>query len=101
MAAVEQINVILNSLADNHGRRRVDRQTGCEKDVTAPNQTEGPVVVGMGASAGGLEAVQRFLKHMSPNSGMAFVLVQHLDPGHESILSDLLARNTKMPIEQI
>jgi two-component system, chemotaxis family, CheB/CheR fusion protein len=79
----------------------MERKTGCEQDVTAPNRTENPVVVGIGASAGGLEAVQRFLKHMPQDSGMVFVLVQHLDPGHESILSDLLAHHTKIPIEQI
>ena len=48
-------------------------------------------VVGIGASAGGLDAFKKFLKAMPENSGMAFVLVQHLDPNHESLLPKLLA----------
>src|SRR5712692_9323680 len=43
-------------------------------------------VVGIGASAGGLEAAKQFLEHLAPDTGMAFVLVQHLDPKHESLL---------------
>lgn len=57
-----------------------------------------PVVVGIGASAGGLEAFQAFFGRMPPDSGMAFVLVSHLDPTHESLLADLLDRNTDMEV---
>jgi two-component system CheB/CheR fusion protein len=53
-------------------------------------------IVGIGASAGGLEAVMQLLKALPPDTGMAFVLVQHLDPNHESALSSLLSRNTQM-----
>jgi two-component system, chemotaxis family, CheB/CheR fusion protein len=55
-------------------------------------------VVGIGASAGGLEAVTHLLQHLPLNTGMAFVVVQHLDPTHESALTQLLARATKMPV---
>jgi two-component system CheB/CheR fusion protein len=55
-------------------------------------------IVAMGASAGGLEAFQQFFKNMPPDSGMAFVLVQHLDPGHPSAMTDILSRQTKMPV---
>lgn len=48
-------------------------------------------VVGISASAGGLDAFKKFLKAIPENSGMAFVLVQHLDPNHESLLPKLLA----------
>jgi two-component system, chemotaxis family, CheB/CheR fusion protein len=58
-------------------------------------------VVGIGASAGGLEAFTQFLQALRPNTGMAFVLVQHLEPTHESILPRLLAKATKMPVEEI
>jgi len=58
-------------------------------------------VVGIGASAGGLEACTTMLSHLPLDSGMAFVLVQHLDPKHESVLSDLLARSTRMPVMQV
>jgi two-component system CheB/CheR fusion protein len=57
-------------------------------------------VVGIGASAGGLEAFTQFLKNLPENTGMAFVMVQHLDPHHESVLAELLATHTTMPVEQ-
>jgi len=55
-------------------------------------------IVGIGASAGGLEALEQFFRHTPPNTGLAFVLVQHLDPGHASMLSEILQRSTKMPV---
>ena len=58
-------------------------------------------VVGIGASAGGLDAFKKLLKAIPENSGMAFILVQHLDPAHESILVDLLQRVTKIPVQEI
>src|SRR3954454_8292088 len=56
-------------------------------------------VVGMGASAGGLEAFTAVLRALPADTGMAFVLVQHLDPKHESMLVDLLMKATSMPLE--
>jgi len=58
-------------------------------------------VVGMGASAGGLEAFTEFLKHLPEKTGMAFVLVQHLDPKHSSVLRDLLSRKTRIPVVEV
>lgn len=55
-------------------------------------------IVGIGASAGGLEAMNLMLKHLPARTGMAFVLVQHLDPTHESALTAILARTTDMPV---
>ena len=55
-------------------------------------------VVGIGASAGGLEAFSLLVKNLEFNTGMAFVLVQHLDPSHESILAELLVKQTRMPV---
>ena len=57
-------------------------------------------IIGIGASAGGLEAFELFFKTIPANSGMAFVLVPHLDPGHASMLSDILQRNTTMPVHE-
>ena len=57
--------------------------------------------MGVGASAGGLEAFQRLLKALPTNSGMAFVLVQHLDPEHESLLTRLLSRSTRLPVTEV
>ncbi len=58
-------------------------------------------VVGIGASAGGLEAFKTFFQAMPTHSDMAFVLVQHLDPNHESMMTDLLAKYTQMPVLEI
>ena len=57
-------------------------------------------VVGIGASAGGLEAFSRLLQSLPADTGMAFVLVQHLDPQHPSLLSHLLAGKTAMPVSE-
>jgi two-component system, chemotaxis family, CheB/CheR fusion protein len=58
-------------------------------------------IVGIGASAGGLEAFKQFFTQMPPGSGMAFVLVQHLDPTQKSLLVDLIQRATAMPVSQV
>jgi two-component system CheB/CheR fusion protein len=59
------------------------------------------LVVGLGASAGGLEAVRKLLATLPPRTGMAFVLIQHLDPPtHKSMLVDLLSRDTAMDVLQ-
>lgn len=55
-------------------------------------------IVGLGASAGGLEAFEQFFRRIPARSGMAFVLVQHLDPAHVSILTTILQRSTAMPV---
>jgi two-component system CheB/CheR fusion protein len=58
-------------------------------------------IVGIGMSAGGLEVATAFLNAMPPDSGMGFVIVQHLDPTRESLLAELLGRATAMPVVQI
>ncbi len=55
-------------------------------------------VVGIGASAGGLLALEQFLSHVPPHSGMAFVIVQHLDPNRHGMLVELLQRQSVMPV---
>ncbi|QPC95938.1 chemotaxis protein CheB [Mesorhizobium sp. INR15] len=58
-------------------------------------------IVGIGMSAGGLEVATAFLNAMPTDSGMGFVIVQHLDPTRESMLADLLSRETAMPVVQV
>ena len=58
------------------------------------------LIVALGASAGGLDAFKAFFTAMPPQSGMAFVLVQHLDPDHKSLLVELLSKHTAMPVVQ-
>ena len=55
-------------------------------------------IVGIGASAGGLEALEQFFRHAPTQGGMAFVLVQHLDPSHPSLLTEILQRTTALSI---
>ena len=57
-------------------------------------------IVGIGASAGGLEALEQFLAHVPANSGMAFVIIQHLDPTYKGMMPELLQRATPMAVFQ-
>lgn len=59
-----------------------------------------PRIVGIGASAGGLEALEAFLSHMPADSGLAFVIIQHLDPVHKGVMPELLQRITPMRVTQ-
>jgi two-component system CheB/CheR fusion protein len=69
-------------------------------DSAAPNRTALTRVVGLGASAGGLEALQQFLANVPPASGLAYIVVQHLDPTHKAMLTELLQRSTAMPVHE-
>jgi len=66
----------------------------------ATSSASGPGIVGIGASAGGLEAFGRLLSHLAPHTGLAYVLVQHLAREHESLLPQLLGRATTIPVVQ-
>ncbi len=55
-------------------------------------------VVGIGASAGGLEALEQFFSHVKPECGMAFVVIQHLDPERKGMMPELLQRSTRLPV---
>jgi two-component system, chemotaxis family, CheB/CheR fusion protein len=68
--------------------------------MTSRNNHPCPIV-GMGASAGGFEAFQKFFAHMPPDTGMGFVLVQHLAPMHETLMPELLSKHILMPVEQV
>jgi two-component system, chemotaxis family, CheB/CheR fusion protein len=74
--------------------------SGEAPEPTALTRSRLPVV-GIGASAGGLEAATTFFKQLSPQLGMAYVLVLHLDPVHESKLTEILARTTTMQVVQV
>ena len=75
--------------------------------LSSPDRSDSPEdigdrfpVVGIGASAGGLEAFSQLLSHLPIDTGMAFVLVQHLDPNQPSLLSQILARTTQMRVQE-
>ncbi len=91
-----------------HGSRRQKRPAVARKaTLRPPAQTRGrPAgrsfpIVGLGASAGGLEALEQFLGHVPKECGLGFVVVQHLDPTHKGIMVELLQRGTAMPVVQI
>src|SRR5579859_788607 len=65
-----------------------------------PRDGENFLIVAIGASAGGLDACRKFLDALPAVTGMAFVLVQHLDPTHESMMVDLLTSHTPMAVLQ-
>jgi len=58
-------------------------------------------IVGVGASAGGLDAFRKFIENISEDSGMAYVLVQHLAPKYESLLPEILSKSTALPVHEI
>jgi chemotaxis methyl-accepting protein methylase len=78
-----------------------------KQDASSPKETpsrQEPLpfpIVGIGASAGGLEALEQFLRQVPENSGLAFVIVQHLDPTHIGIMPELLQRTTTMEVFQV
>ncbi|HEV2455474.1 MAG TPA: chemotaxis protein CheB, partial [Verrucomicrobiae bacterium] len=83
---------------------RRKKQTARAARRTAPGAS--PVIpsfpiIGIGTSAGGLEALEHFLSHVPRNSGMAFVIVQHLDPTRKGVMPELLQRNTGMKVIQV
>ncbi|HJA12696.1 MAG TPA: PAS domain-containing protein [Candidatus Mediterraneibacter merdipullorum] len=59
-----------------------------------------PLIAGIGASAGGLEALQQFFQHMPGNSGLSFVVIQHLSPDYKSLMADILGKHTEMTVLQ-
>jgi len=87
--------------------RQLKTGTGRPKAATSPNLSASVnrkpasfLVVGVGASAGGLDACRHLLRALPADSGMAFILVQHLDPTHESMMVELLASHTTMKVCQ-
>jgi two-component system CheB/CheR fusion protein len=71
------------------------------KKTLSPKPGPRCCVVAMGASAGGLEVFQEFFDRMPEDSGMAFVLIQHLDPHHQTLMPELLTKHTTMPVIEI
>ncbi|GAX36921.1 signal transduction histidine hinase [Nodularia sp. NIES-3585] len=71
------------------------------KQVSQVSQNELFPVVGMGASAGGLEAFRELISHLPTDTGMAFVLIQHLSPHQKSLLTEIISRTTQMPVVEV
>jgi two-component system CheB/CheR fusion protein len=93
----------LKSFLDSPRRIRLPESDQVLEERPARNENTGEParIVGIGASAGGLEAFTELLKHLPVDAGVAYVLVQHLDPTHRSLLSELLAKTTTLPVREI
>ena len=76
---------------------RAAEKTGAASGSDLP----GFPIVGIGASAGGLEAFRQLLAHLPVDTGMGFILVQHLDPSHESMSADIFSRATRMKVAEV
>lgn len=79
--------------------KKNNSKTAKSKSLTA-SQNHFPVVA-IGASAGGLEAMIELLKYLPPDTGMAFIYVQHLSPDHKSMLTEILSNKTTMKVQEI
>ncbi len=77
-----------------------EKSQSTQESEVVKDQSEFPIV-GIGASAGGLEAFSQLLEHLPSNTGMGFVIVQHLDPHHKSLLTEILSRKTEMPVLEV
>jgi two-component system, chemotaxis family, CheB/CheR fusion protein len=66
-----------------------------------PEGSSDLLLCAIGASAGGLEAGIELMRNLEPDSGMAYVFIQHLDPTHHSIIKDLLAKETSLPVAEV
>jgi two-component system CheB/CheR fusion protein len=81
--------------------KRIVAGSADNTSVDALDIDAGPtLVVALGASAGGLEALIKFFEAVPDDTGMAFVVVHHVDPNHESLMAEILAKHTKMTVEQ-
>ena len=83
------------------GSPRLISKKSIERKDNKPVKVKDFPVVAIGASAGGIEAISKLLENLSPRLGMAYVIIQHLAPDHESILPELLERKTTMPVHQV
>ena len=73
----------------------MEEEAGAEPQGNQPTS-----YVGVGASAGGLEALESFFGHMPVDSGMAFIVIQHLSPDYKSLMVELLSKRTAMPVHR-
>jgi two-component system CheB/CheR fusion protein len=83
-----------------NSRRSQKSQSDSPDEEQQGNENQLFPIVGIGASAGGLEAFTKLLSHLPTDTGMGFVIIQHLSPNQKSILAEILANTTQMPVVQ-
>src|SRR5258706_9210480 len=84
----------------SRGKPKKKRQENTTPDSPGERPSLCPLVA-IGASAGGLEVFQQFFARIPPETGFAFVLIQHLDPNHETVIPELLTKYTSMPVQRV
>ena len=83
-------------------QRRVHPRNSSRQDGSAPSERKSDLLIAaVGASAGGIEAFTELMSNLATDTGMAFVLVQHLDPEHHSMLTELLSKKTTMRVKEV
>ena len=109
---VRNVKKVLNRKKTGKDGKNAGKAKSSSKRLTSPALESQPaeqdrskektfIIVGIGASAGGLEACTKLLENLPADTGMAFVLVQHLAPTKDSILSELLSKATSMPVREV
>ena len=93
------LNNKLNHENDSNGGNSPGGNAAMPRDMDRDNGHL--TLVAIGASAGGIEAVSELIKDLPADSGLSFVLVQHLDPNHHSLLTDLLSKQTSMEVSEV
>ena len=100
--AVRGIMAEKNASAELNGTLEKNEDSKSPEPPSSRSRMSSPLAfVGIGASAGGLEALEEFFRHMPARSGMAFVVVQHQDPDQPSLLPEILQRYTQMPVVEV
>ncbi|HKI54854.1 MAG TPA: chemotaxis protein CheB, partial [Anaerolineales bacterium] len=89
------------TLKKKPAEKKLNNKKPVKPTTKAASQESSFPIIGIGASAGGLEALESFLANTPADCGMAFVVIQHLDPTHKGVLAELLQRGTKMKVYQV
>ena len=84
-----------------NSKPRIVKKKQKTQTVSAPESRDSFLIAAVGASAGGMEAFSELLRNLPTDSGMAFILIQHLDPNHESALAGLLSKDTAMKVAEV
>lgn len=109
---IQAKEAILKAMASKNNNKKLElsptpkaakkpKKIEAKTPVESSNRDHGLTIVGIGASAGGLEALQSFFKALPADTGMAFVVVTHLHPEYESHMAELLQKSTPMPTMQV
>ena len=78
-----------------------DKTEALSSNGTGQHRKQEFLIVGIGASAGGVQALQEFFQHVPANSGIAYVVILHLSPDHDSHLTQVLQRESQIPVTQV